>query len=158
MFLLCIKWSNYLGTILVPWYDSYFTCRENIIIMIRPTLPRVLNLLRGRWYEIDFLRSGMICLQGHILLSFNLLSITYIHTYKGPIKISQKQFFLLICIFLSVRNLNSSSMQLYKLKSMELFPRKKVSFLQSVNSEINNKRFNQSINQVTVWHYFLFYS
>ena len=72
--------------------------------MIRPTLPRVLNLLRGRWYEIDFLRfrDDLFARTQSLVFQF---TINHIHTYKGPIKISEKRFLHLICIFLSVRNL-----------------------------------------------------
>ena len=109
-------------------------------------MPRVINLLRGRWYE-NRLFTFRDDLFARTLSRVFQFTINHIHTYKGPIKISEKQFLLLICIFLSVRNLKWFQCNCKNWNQWNYFLRK-VSFLQSDNNEMNIDCFIHSIQSL----------
>ena len=109
-------------------------------------MPRVINLLRGRWYE-NRLFTFRDDLSARTLSRVFQFTINHIHTYKGPIKISEKQFLLLICIFLSVRNLKWFQCNCKNWNQWNYFLRK-VSFLQSDNNEMNIDCFIHSIQSL----------
>ena len=114
---------------------------------IRPTLPRVI-----KYAERSMIRKSTFYVQGWFVCkdTISCLSIYYqshTYTYNGPIKISEKQFLLLICIFLSVRNFKWLQCNCKNWNQWNYFLRK-VSFLQYDNNEMNIDCFihsNQSL-------------
>ena len=54
------------------------------------------------WNRLFTFRDDLLARTQSLVFQF---TINHIHTYKGPIKISEKRFLHLICIFLNVRNL-----------------------------------------------------
>ena len=107
-----------------------------------------------KFAERSMIRKSTFYVQGWFVCkdTISCLSIYYqshTYTYKGPIKISEKQFLLLICIFLSVRNLKWFQCNCKNWNQWNYFLRK-VSFLQSDNNEMNIDCFihsNQSLKK-----------